>query len=271
MNDDKNICKFVSTKNNASSVNIMNFVYEKAVNGEFNNIAAYSVALVTAGKGTLVTGLNSFPLNKGDVFFTFPSQPYRIVQGDGLKYVYIGFLGSRITSLYGRLGIQRSAPVYHGNDSLIPLFENSVSDATTDNIDMLCEGLLLLTLSRFCKSSEELPRTDVQPSGVLAVKQFVDTHCTERDVTLKNMAKKFGYNEKYLSVAFKATTRIGFTQYVRGLRLRYAQTLIEHGVSYIREIAEQSGFGDVQSFSKAYKQKYGVSPKQATAVNRQRI
>ena len=126
---------------------------------------------------------------------------------------------------------------------------------------MLCEGLLLYTLSHICCEKNESAGEEMT-NGILAVKQYIDRYFTDASLTLNTVSQKFAYNPKYLSGAFKKMMRVSFTEYLTERRLQYAAQLIRNGMSNVGNLAEMCGYADGMYFSKVFKKKFGLSPKQ---------
>lgn len=259
----ENICKFVSTRRAREEINIIHFVYEKSARFEQKFIlpAAYSVAFVTEGAGILHTTAGAQKIASGDIFILFSAGAYYIENTDGLKYIYITFVGSRAPGLMERLHAPRAQSVYHGMDSLRPLWENAFQLVTEENIDILCEGILLYTISLLCPEKDEAALDD-KMSSMLQVKMHIDNHFTNPALTLASVSKDFAFNPKYLSTAFKKLVRVSFSEYLTKRRLEYALSLIRGGVSNVKELSEMCGYNDALYFSKTFKKHYGVSPKQ---------
>lgn len=259
----ENICKFVSTRTVREEINIIHFVYEKNAQfaPRFILPSTYSVAFVTQGEGVLHTTAGAHRIASGDFFVIFSAQAYYIENVRELNYIYITFVGSRAPTLMERLQMNKSAPVYQEYGFLGELWEKSFAQATEENIDMLCEGLLLYTLSFICRSKQE-SIADGAANGILLVKQYVDQYFNDHTVSLATVSKRFSYNAKYLSGAFKKMMRISFTEYLTEKRLQYAASLIENGISNVGDLAEMCGYADAMYFSKVFKKRYGVSPKQ---------
>lgn len=258
-----NICKFVSTRTAREGINIINFVYEKnaSFTPEFLLPATYSLAFVTRGSGKLHTSTAVYPISSGDFFMVFSAQPYYIENTENLQYIYITFIGSRAPSLIDRLQAPNRAPVYHELSFLRDLWENSLYYVTEENIDLLCEGMLLYTLSFICMEKEEAAPEE-KANGILRVKQYVDTHFADSSLSLTMLGQRFAFHPKYLSGAFKKLVRVSFTEYLTEKRLEYAISLVRGGVTNVRELAELCGYNDALYFSKIFRKKYGKSPKQ---------
>ncbi len=80
-------------------------------------------------------------------------------------------------------------------------------------------------------------------------------------VTLKQMARDFGYHEKYLSSLIKTRTGRSFKQLVIELRMRRAAQLLRDTERSIEEIAASVGYTDPSSFYEKFRRQFGKSPK----------
>jgi len=80
-------------------------------------------------------------------------------------------------------------------------------------------------------------------------------------ITLRETASTVALHPDYLSRRFKQEMGIGFHDYVLGLRLRRATTLLVTSTRSIKEIGYDVGFHSPEVFSKAFKRCMGISPR----------
>lgn len=259
---EESICKFVSTRRADEGINIINFVYEHEAcfPQQYLISATYTAAIVTGGCGVLHMASGDFDLQEGDLFFTYPAKPYYIENCGQLNYAYITFVGIRAIGIMERLRVSVNRPVCSGFGFLCGLWKDAFSHVTDANIDMICEGILLYTLSFVCSEKEEHDSQDVS-EGILRVKQFIDLHYTDSGLNLKTVSERFSYNPKYLSASFKRMVKVNFSEYLCARRLEHAERLIESGIENVNELTEKCGYSDPLYFSKSFKAKYGVAPK----------
>lgn len=81
-----------------------------------------------------------------------------------------------------------------------------------------------------------------------------------KDISVKEVSKKFGYDQSYFCRKFKKVTGITMTQYLRIQRLEHARKLLEKGEETIRHIAISCGFIDAAYFTNCFKKLYHISP-----------
>jgi AraC-like DNA-binding protein len=90
---------------------------------------------------------------------------------------------------------------------------------------------------------------------------YIDTHIYTLS-SLEELAEMTNYNYSYLSSLFHKTTSGMLTDYYRKRRLETARLLIEEGALKINEIASLLRYSSIYTFSRAFKDFFGVSPSQ---------
>lgn len=79
-------------------------------------------------------------------------------------------------------------------------------------------------------------------------------------ITVNDIANRLNIDRTYLSVIFKNKTGISPKQYLINYRLNTAASLLNKHNSSISVIANSVGYSDVYTFSKAFKQHFGITP-----------
>jgi AraC-like DNA-binding protein len=78
------------------------------------------------------------------------------------------------------------------------------------------------------------------------------------------VAKRFNTNSSYLSKVVNLKKDKNFSQYISELRIAYAVDKLKNNPRFrkytIKAIAEEVGFGNAQSFSKAFYSRTGIQP-----------
>jgi len=92
-------------------------------------------------------------------------------------------------------------------------------------------------------------------------KLYLDEHFPE-SFHIAGVAKAAGMSEYHFYRVFKAVYRISPYQYVLKKRIDLAKTYLRRGNCTLSEVALQTGFADLFSFSKAFKKYTGVAPSQ---------
>ncbi len=103
----------------------------------------------------------------------------------------------------------------------------------------------------------------IAPNFFEQVLEFIDLHYMEQDLSLKKVAKIFGYSPSYLSRYFKKGFSINFNQHIRSVRIKKFISLypLQNG-SNILDLALQCGFSSLAAFYRAFHDETNLSPKQ---------
>ncbi len=91
------------------------------------------------------------------------------------------------------------------------------------------------------------------------INDYIASHIGER-LQVKDIAERFGYNEKYLTTLFREKTGISLKQHIISLKLSRAQFLLCNTNASIAEISYNLSYWDEQSFSTAFKKYCGMTP-----------
>lgn len=252
----RNICKFV-TPDTDSHLMPLRFILETEPEAMAvpNPRPFFRMVLVVRQAGRFRVGGRCHPCSAGDVILFFENETYLFEGEPGFQYMYIDFRGSRSGELFRRFGISENNRLFSGFDGLIPLWMESLSRASGENIDLAAESMLLYTLSKF---TAETSRSNDRINQII---EMTEDGFSDPQLSISTVAERLGYSSKYLSHIFKKKMGMGYTEYLQTYRIRYAVSLFEHGLDSIKNVALLSGFTDPLYFSTVFKNKIGVSPK----------
>ena len=253
----KNICKFITSggEERLSSVNFVLESNKEAMLNE-NKLKNHALYLVSSGDGKFFIGEKTFFASPGTLIFAFEGECVRTSPDIGFEYMYIGFEGGRALDLFSRFNISSAERVFSGFEGLIPFWRDSLSRATDENIDLVSECALIYTFSKLTEHKNR--------DGEIVTKlvRRIDDDFSDPNLSLSSLADELGYNVKYLSHSFKEKTGMGFSQYLRTVRIKHAVLLMDHGVDSVKNIAFLCGFTDPLYFSTVFKESIGSSPKE---------
>ena len=141
------------------------------------------------------------------------------------------------------------------------LLEESSSDAPFSEkmVRSLLEQLLILVY-RACHGNFVDDGGYLQ-SSVHEIQRYIETHFTE-EIRISQLAEKYYLNHCYLTHKFRELVGYSPKQYILMNRLSYAKELLETTDVQISQVAFQCGFGDVNNFSRSFREWFSLSPKQ---------
>ena len=254
------ICQFIPKNDYGGSIKIVNFVFE----AEFKKLSQpflspiHRIHLVTKGNGIIKTGEKEFEIREGCLFVAFPGVFYEIDGSDDLEYMFISFTGKSVNNLFDDLNVKADNPVFYDFDHITDFWFESIRRINPNNATLLPESVLLYTLSYLGDVSDNVyAKADNEFSLIV---DYVNTHFTDVDISLKQIAGIFSYTQKYLSYLFKKMMNVGFNEYVNHLRIQHALLLIGQNMTSVTQISELCGFSDPLYFSKVFKKKMELSP-----------
>jgi len=99
-----------------------------------------------------------------------------------------------------------------------------------------------------------------KPELLDQVLAYIESHLNEK-ITLPDVAKRFWVSQSTITQTFRNKMGVSFYRCVTQRRLIAAKTMIAEGIP-LEQVALEVGFSDYSSFYRAFKQEYGISPRQ---------
>lgn len=135
---------------------------------------------------------------------------------------------------------------------------------------MLAEVLLvrlLILLTRACLREENTPvPTRITNNKALELLRYINAHLFE-DLSIDSLAERFYLSKYHMMRLFRAETGFSIHNYIMDKRLMEARKLIVNGTS-ANEACFRCGWKEYSAFSRAFKNKFGVSPQAERARER---
>ena len=253
----KNICKFI-TNSIADKLEVHRFIYETDAETIKTKtlLSHHRAILIKQGRGEIKIDRSSFNFETGNFIICFKDENIFIDAEKDCEYMYIDFSGTRSELLFHRFFINEKNRIFSGFDGLIPFWQNSLCRAGNINLDLVSESVLLYTFSRLVVNENP------QKNLINKILELTEENYTSSELSVSFIADELSYNAKYISHIFKQNMEISYTEYLKNLRIKYAVSLLEHGIDSVKNIAFLSGFSDPLYFSTVFKNTVGVSPKE---------
>ncbi len=128
--------------------------------------------------------------------------------------------------------------------------------------EQLQATLLHLLLS--LKQDRQLMATDLPPEPENNLLRTVNQLMAEwrgRTVLVADLAKAMEFSQSRLRVLFKEAAGIPLGSYIQNYRLNRAMAILRTTSLSIADVAEESGFGSPQAFSRIFKKETGQTPR----------
>lgn len=233
----------------------------------------YELTIITDGEGWVKTNGIEMPVSRGDIHLALPCDTHEIRSSANapMKYDFFSFYtenesyNEKLCEICGYLS--PSDRIFR-DERISALICNAIMEFV--NKECFSEELLYSVFNQiiiYLIRNAEHGTAAIRSRGVsqketvcYQLMNYIDTHIYEL-TSLREFEKITSYNYSYLSTLFKETTGSTLSSYYQNKRLEAARQLILEGNETITKIAELLNYSSIYSFSRAFKEAYGVTPK----------
>lgn len=230
-----------------------------------------------------LVGSERYRLQEGDIVFVPPGVSHRALLPERMaepyrRYVvwlsvefmewYAGLLAPSFAEKQSRAGMLRTGGTQW--EYLGELFRAGVLEAERQSDDGEAAVIgntiqLLIQIGRAADMRKAHTAKSEKPELLDRITAFVEENYTG-SITIGDLAKCFFVSSSTISHLFQQKLGVSFHRYVTQRRLIAAKTLIEKGL-LLEAVAAQTGFSDYSGFYRAFKQEYGISPRQYQSLH----
>ena len=234
----------------------------------------YLFHYIISGRGMLMSTtedkvLHRYTLEAGQGFLIAPGfvNTYSADAEDPWKYVWLEFDGLRAAELLDQAGLSSTQPIYRSGDAEL---NKSVRDSMlyiadhADSSAIHLIGHLYLFLDLLIRSSDAQRRSreaQLKDYYIQEAVSFMERNY-QRDLSMEEIADMCNLNRSYFGRLFKKSMGCSPQEFLIRLRLSKAAELLKLRDSPIGDIASQCGYPNQLHFSRAFKKRYGVSPRE---------
>ncbi len=234
-----------------------------------NRRECFVLHVVRSGEGRLLLNGEEFTLGEGFAFVLRAHQEawYEADHENPWNYFWVGFNGVDAETCVRKAGFPKERPFRPvGCAEKLGEYLDEMLDAHQLNFwsSLRRNANLMLFFSELIQdytSTQSLRQSYSYSSSsyVRYVKDYIDRYY-EKKLRIGAIAEYIGVNRSYLSNSFRRETGVSPQEYLMGIRIRRAQTLLRESGLMIAEIAQQVGYPDALAFSRIFRQRVGLSP-----------
>ncbi len=233
----------------------------------------FELTIATGGSGEVITNGTPVVVKSGEIYLSFPGDFHGIVSSpdDPLKYDFFSFstedpdCRDELERLINTC-MSADRRVF-SDDRIRYLVETAIAETgegeeasgriLADTFDLI----LLYLIRNFSSAGDRGVSGNVSAPEELCYRMmyYIDTHLYTMQ-SLAEIADAMNYNYSYLSALFRQHSSTTLLEYYRNRRLEAAKLLLAEGKLSVGAIADLLRYSSVYTFSRAYKEKYGVSP-----------
>ena len=122
-------------------------------------------------------------------------------------------------------------------------------------------GMILTAFSMILERAEFSDEASFSGNTIKSLLTFCEKQYRE-EISLETLSKELGVSKSYISHIFSDKIHMNFRDYINSMRLNEAKALLGQDDLNITDIALGCGFGTVRTFNRAFKKKFGVSPRE---------
>lgn len=174
---------------------------------------------------------------------------------------FFEFLGDEGNRLLNSISVRQQNRIFAMLQQMMSLQKSEDPDTQAANKMML--ATLLLYLKHLCMAQRARGGESGRVSNRIIdqIQSYIVLHYAEK-LTLTGIAEKFYISPYYLSRLFKKTINLSLVEYINGIRIKAAQSLIEKTDDSIAAVAGKTGFMTTAHFRRVFKDATGLSPQQ---------
>lgn len=247
----------------------MKFLIDKDV--EYRECVSETLRLffVIRGGITVSVSNNKYYLNEEDVIVVNPGYKYSVLNTDEDTIVFqVDYSEEELSETDNKL------PVFSCNSAIDELnkeefrkirvvIQDIIYRFSTNMMDPYLEKSLLYQLLGILVknfiSEEFRAHVETEDEQISQICRYVNLHYAEH-ISLSMFANQLFTSKSSISRHFKNTVGIGFAEYVLDIRIRNAKRELQSTNKEITRIAIESGFTNISTFTRAFRQIVGVSP-----------
>lgn len=236
---------------------------------------------IISGTGTLMAddaaGLtHTYQIKSGQGFMIFPGQINTYIADQELpwEYVWLEFNGLRVKEAVSIAGLSPDRPVYHAASHELREIMMSEMLYIAQHGDMSplhLIGHLYLFMDALTRSSSSIRLVKsgrLRDFYIQEAIAFIDQNF-QNDISVEEIADNCGLNRSYFSKIFKEALGRTPQAFLLNYRMTKAAELLKLTQLSVSDVSKAVGYENPLHFSRAYKNVYGVSPREWRNNNRQ--
>ncbi len=228
----------------------------------------YEIFLFMSGRANYYIEGTVYPLKVGDILLMKKAEshsllllkdsPYERISIHFGEDALIGERGKQIKEYFDGIPLGQKnhypASVFKGNNW--EYYLNTIVSTENDDIKRL---YITTVMSEICDAAHRELSESGHRDSISELIAYINGHLGD-ELSLEKICASFHISVSHASRRFRQITGTSIWDYVKQKRLLLAKDLLQKGMNPYR-VCEKCGFNEYSTFYRAYKSKFGVSPK----------
>lgn len=218
----------------------------------------YHIVFVADGNVEVFHKGKSFVLGQGSLVIYAPNEKQFYKRFANSMTLWCHFSGTAVNEILESCNIKSGVYFFKQYANISESFANMIRNYNLPMRSNYAITFLLELLFDISSAIEKMQEKDNKKS-IIPILSYININYN-KNISLKLLAKKFGYSKSRLSHIFSAATNTTPIKYQKDIRLKTAAEMLLSSNLQVAEIATSCGFEDALYFSKLFKKRYGTSP-----------
>lgn len=230
----------------------------------------FLIHLVISGKGTYMVSGKEFTVQAGQAFLIRPGEEtvYQADEEDPWRYNWISFNGYKAEAVLSEMGFSDGEYVINleNPDQVHTAIMEILNCREYSNagdlfrMSRFLDAVYFLITGNVKKEHIKKDESDeLQKKYVKAARDYIMSSYNKK-IRIAEIASEIGLNRSYLTSIFKKEMKMSPQDFLITIRMEKAAQMLRTTTESIRSIALSTGYDDSLQFSKAFKNKFQMTP-----------
>ena len=241
------------------------YVCRKTFSIHRKNMESILLLLTVDGEGKLRYQTKDYRLTPGSVILINTRNPHEYqALDDGWTFKYLHFRGA-MSEEYQSYIENRFGPVFplhrknylETEERLDAVYHAAEGEGSPDYAAV--SAVIYSILTSFLSPENAVDSAQKSTAAIQQAAAYIAENYS-RNITTQEIAEAAYLSRSYMSELFSKTYGMSPHEYLTMFRLSHVKERLLNSTVSVSEIAEQTGFRDVFTLSRVFKQKFGMSP-----------
>ena len=230
------------------------------------------IEFMVGGNCKQIVNGNEVECSDGTILLMFPQDVHQYTEFSGGKVSQYNLCFADdmlpqevLDTMYSRNGVLCAKLEGESYNRIISCFRKLICENKNPGLlsSRIIRGLIQEIIIEVLRHAKSM-KTKVANPALRDALQYIRENF-KHQITLNEIAETVHLTPQYFCKLFKQELGISFHEYLRNMRLDYAMMLLKTTNMNITEICIESGFNSASNFTKIFKSRFGITPKQSKA------